>query len=585
MNIQLSRKSKPMIMRLFKLPLILALISLTATSFAFADADRVLLRIEDREITKSEFKEIYRKNNLESAVAEEKSIEEYLEMYIDFRLKVRYARDLGLDTLSSFVEELDGYRNQLAQKYLVDHDVTERLVEEAYERSQYDVRVSHILLNLEEHAPPKDTLEVYEQMMDIRQRVLDGESFGDLAEEYSDDPSARGSEATGNQPARRGNSGDLGYFTVFNMVYPFESAAYATEPGEVSMPFRTSFGYHILKVHDRLPAMGQARVAHIMLMTPETLPEDELEEKEQKIHELHAELLDENADFAELAEMHSEDQQSAGRGGEMPPFASNRMVPQFIKAISEMEEGQISEPVRTDFGWHIIKLLEKTPPPDFEDAYADLQNRIQRDGRSQLGQEVVIKRLKEEYDFNENKEALYDLYEVVDENIFSGQWEPDTAEEMNDVLFGFAGQEYTQSDFLTYIESNQRRQNPTGIPEVLHRYYEQMVDEKIIAYEDSRLEEKYPEFRQVMQEYHDGILLFEVTNEYVWSKATENPEELEAFFEENQDRYDAEELSEIRGTVIADYQNHLEEKWLETLHDTYDVWVDEELLQQIDVEK
>jgi len=568
-------------MQLFKFSLILALLGLAMTGFAFNAEDKVIIRIEDREISKSEFLEIYRKNNLESVIAEKKSPEEYLEMYINFRLKVKYAKDQGLDTLQSFVDELQGYREQLAQRYLVDHGVTERLVEEAYERSQYDVRVSHILLNLEEHAPPRDTLEVYEQMMDLRQRILDGEPFGDLAVEYSDDPSASGREATGNQPAQRGNAGDLGYFTVFNMVYPFESAAYNTEPGEISLPFRSGFGYHIVKVHDRLPAMGQARVAHIMLMTPDGTTEEELVEKEQKIHELHSRITDDGADFEELAEEYSEDRQSAPRGGEMAPFTSNRMVPQFIEAISGMEEGEISEPVRSDFGWHIIKLLERNPPPDFEDAYADLKNRIQRDARSQLGQEAVIERLKEEYDFFENSEALYALYDVVDESIFSGQWDPEEARGMDEVLFGFAGKEFTQEDFAGYIEKNQRRQNPVSIAEILNRYYQQMVIDRIITYEDQHLEEKYPEFRQVMQEYHDGILLFEITNKKVWSRATQDREALKDFFADHQDRYPTDNLSEIRGTVIADYQTYLEEKWLAELREKYDVWVDEELLQTL----
>ncbi len=571
-------------MRFLKTALIIILTTLTAGSFARSDDDRVLLRIEDREITKSAFLDIYRKNNLESAVAGKKSVEEYMDMYIDFRLKVRYAKDQGLDTLESFIDELQGYRDQLAQKYLVDHEVTERLIEEAYERSQYDVGVSHILLNLEEHAPPEDTLAVYEEMMDIRQRIIDGASFGEMAVRYSDDPSAKGREAAGNQPAQRGNEGHLGYFTVFNMVYPFESAAYQTSPGEISLPFRSSFGYHIVKVHDRLPAMGQARVAHIMLMTPEGITEDELDEKEQKMQTLHTRLVEEDADFGELAEEYSEDQQSAPRGGEMAPFTSNRMVPQFIEAISTMEEGHISEPVRTDFGWHIIKLLDRTPPPDFEDAYADLQNRIQRDARSQLGQEAVIERLKKEYAFQEDKDALYEMYDVVDESIFTGEWDQEAAEGMDAVIFGFAGKEYTQEDFAAYLADNQRHQSPSGIPELLHRQYQQMVTNSIITYEDERLEDKYPEFRQVMQEYHDGILLFEITNEKVWSKATEDKEGLEAFFIAHKDRYEADELSEIRGTVIADYQNKLEEEWLDALQEKYDIWIDRELLQSITIE-
>ncbi len=569
-------------MRNYHLPVFIAFMILAIISQAKNNDNKVLIRIEDREITKSEFLDIYRKNNLESSVAEPKEMDEYLEMYIDFRLKVKAAMDQGMDTVSSFVDELQGYREQLAQKYLVDNEVTEQLIEEAWERSQYDLRVSHILLNLPEYAPPEDTLEVYEQMMEIRERILEGESFADMAREHSDDPAAQDRTASGNQPARRGNAGDLGYFTVFNMVYPFETAAYSTEPGDISKPFRSSFGYHIVRVHNRLPAMGQAQVAHIMLMTPDGTTKEELETKEKQIHELHHALIEENADFDELAEEYSEDQQSAKRGGEMPPFTSNRMVPQFIEAINEMEEeGEISPPVRTDFGWHIIKLLEKNLPPSFEEAYADLQNRIQRDSRSQLSQKAVIDRLKKEYDFRQDEEALRALFDVVDESIFQGEWDSDSAANMDDFVFGFAEKKYTQADFVDYIEKNQRNQNPGPISGLLYRYYEQMIKEEILAYEDKNLEKNYPEFREVMQEYHDGILLFEITNQEVWSKATTDTTGLKAYFNENKDRYAYDNLSEVRGTVIADYQSYLEKEWLGKLRRKYDIWINEELLESM----
>ncbi len=567
---------------------IISVIYLLSASWLYAvnRDDKVLIRIDDREITKTEFLEIYRKNNLESSVAEPKEVDEYLEMYVDFRLKVKAAKAQGLDTVSSFIDELQGYRDQLAENYLADQEVTEMLIKEAWERSQYDVRASHILINLPRHAAPEDTMEVYDQMAELRERILAGESFGDLAREYSDDPSADDQPATGNRPARKGNEGDLGYFTVFNMVYPFETAAYNTEPGNISMPFRTSFGYHIVKVTDRIPAIGQARVAHIMLMTPEGISRDEMKEKEQLIYELHEKLTIDKANFEDLASGYSEDTQSASRGGEMPPFTSNRMVPQFIETIAEMhKEGEISNPVRSDFGWHIIQLLKKEPPPGFEEAYAGLQNRIQRDERSQLSQEVVIERLKEEYNFDKNEEAFRALYEVVDESIFQGAWDPETAAGIDDVIFGFADKTYTQEDFVQYLDENQRSRNPSSVSGLLHKYLNQMVEKEILAYKDQNLENKYPEFRDVMQEYYDGILLFEITNQEVWSKATADTSGLESFFYTHKERYDAEELSEVRGKVIADYQQYLEEEWLNRLRSEYDVWINKNLLESIKAEQ
>ncbi len=543
--------------------------------------DPVLFRIEDKEVSRSEFAEIYRKNNLESMVVEPKEVDEYLEMYINFRLKVKEAKNMGLDTNASFVEELNGYRQQLAQQYLYDNEVTARLIDEAWERSQYDIRASHILMNLDAHAMPEDTSRVYQKMLEVRQRFLEGEAFADLAREFSDDSSARDVQGTANRPARRGNGGDLGYFSAFHMVYPFETAAYNTPVGEISMPFRTNFGYHLVKTTDRLPAMGRARVAHIMLMTPMGIPETELAEKEEKIHLLHERLLA-GEDFGELAQHYSEDQQSAHRKGEMQPFTSNRMVPQFIEAIHKLDEpGDLSPPVRSDFGWHIIKLIEKTPPPPYETAYVDLSNRIQRDARSQLGQDVVIKRLKEEYQFAEYPESLHEFYDVLDEDIFQGNWDKNQVTHLDKELFAFGTSVYNQQDFAAYLYNNQRRQNPMSLPAYINMQYQRFVNDRILSYEDGRLEKKYPEFRDIMKEYYDGMLLFEITNKKVWSKATSDTLGLEQFFMENRHLYQADELASVRGMVIADYQDFLEKQWVKALREKYDIWVDEQVLKTI----
>ncbi len=554
------------------------LLSGTYSGFASATDDPVIIQIEDMQISLSEFEEIYRKSNVESVVADPKSPEEYLEMYIDFRLKVLAARDKGLDTNTTFINELHGYRQQLAKQYLVDNEVTDKLLHEAYERSLYDIRAAHILLSIGEHAPPEDTLETYNRLLEIRNRALRGESFADLARQYSDDPSARDTEATAMQPARKGNAGDLGYFTVFNMVYPFESGAYNTPVGEISMPVRTSFGFHLIKVKDRLPAMGTAKVAHIMRMTPQTMSEEEIQEQENKIIELY-ELLNQGADFGELAQEHSEDRQSAQNQGEMPPFASNRMVPQFIKAISKLEQpGNISDPVRTDFGWHIVKLIEKNPPKPFEEVDGDLRNRIQRDARSQLGQELVIERLKHEYKLEKNTEALRAFYAVIDDSVFTGQWVRSKADALNDKLFSFANKIYSQADFADYINETQRRQNPMEISHFVNKVFNRFVNQQILDYEDSRLEIKYPEFRSIMQEYHDGILLFEITDQKVWSKATADTTALRSFFDSYADKYQWKGFNENRGAIIAEYQNYLEKNWVTDLRKRYSIHVNRDLL-------
>ena len=451
--------------------------------------DPVLLRVGNEEITLSEFEDIYSRSIIETANGEPEHAEEYLELYIDYRLKVKEARSKGLDTLSGFKEELNGYREQLAREFVAEREVTDQLVREAYERSLYDVRASHILLRIPAEASPEDTLEVYNRIMDIYREINEGADFSELAREFSEDPSARGAGSTANQPARRGNAGDLGFFSVFDMIYPFESAAYDTHPGEVSEPVRTDFGYHLVKVADKLPAMGEAKVAHIMLMTPPDMEEEEIAEKEQEVFDIYRKLQ-EGADFARLAAELSEDRQTADNGGEMAPFTSSRMVPEFIEAIHYLDKpGDISSPVRSDFGWHIIKLIDQSPPPSFEEAEEELRARIIRDERSRLPRKV-----------NED------------------------------------------------------------------------------------LREAFPEFGRIMQEYHDGILLFEITEKEVWAKAMEDTVGLKDFFEDHRSQYQENELDSIRGMVIADYQQYLEELWVEQLREKYDVWVNRELLKTINFE-
>ncbi len=558
----------------------LFLITPVAEGQSSGAGDPVLFRIEDREVTLSEFEQIYRKNNIEASIADPREPAEYLEMYINFRLKVREAKALGLDTTASFREEFAAYRSQLAEQYLADSEVTEQLVKEAWERMQYDVRASHILLTLDPNALPEDTLEAYNRLMAVRERIINGEDFAEVAREVSEDPYARDVEPGGGQPARRGNSGDLNYFTVFNMVYPFESAAYNTPVGEVSKPVRSDSGYHLIKVYDRLPAMGSARVAHIMLMTPPGTSEQELAMKEELINQLY-ERVQEGEDFGELASEYSEDRQSSGRNGEMPSFTSSRIVPEFVKAINKLDqEGDISPPVRSDYGWHIIKLLERTRPPGFEEMYDELRMRVERDSRSRLKQDIFIARLKDDYGFVENREALEEFYELVDESIFMGEWELTEEITPDKVLASIGPAEMSQMEFAQYLQDNQRRQNPDNVRYIVNRHYREFVNKGILAYEDSRLEEKHPDFASVVKEYYDGILLFEITDKKVWSKATSDTTGLKQYFEDNREAYPPGELKDVRGMVIADYQDYLEREWIKALRSRYDIWVDTQLLEQ-----
>ncbi|MEI8049804.1 MAG: peptidylprolyl isomerase, partial [Bacteroidota bacterium] len=230
------------------------------------NSDQVLMNVAGENVTKSEFLGVYQKNNTKGEVIDQKSLDEYLDLFINFKLKVKEAEVLGLDTVKSFRDELGGYRKQLAQPYLIDEDANKALLDEAFARKGEDIRASHILIRVDKNAKPADTLAAYNKVMKIRKRLLKGEDFGKLAIEFSDDESAK--DRTQEGRTMKGNKGDLGYFTVFDMVYPFETGAYSTKTGDVSQPVRSEFGYHLIKFTDRKPAMGKVQIAHILFLYP-----------------------------------------------------------------------------------------------------------------------------------------------------------------------------------------------------------------------------------------------------------------------------------------------------------------------------
>jgi len=484
------------------------------------------MTIHDRNITVSEFERIYKKNNSNPAI-EQQTVEEYLELFINFKLKVIEAEEMGLDTTEAFIREFNGYKKQLAKPYLSDKEEIEVLVKEAFERSQYDIHASHILLRCDQFASAEDTLKVYEKIMEIRNKLLAGEDFGTVARAVSDDPSVKT------------NSGDLGYFTVFRMVYPFESGAYNTKVGEISMPVRTRFGYHLIRINDRRPARGQIKVAHIMVLTPETMSESDKAKAKEKI-DLYYDSLQLGADFAEIAEKYSEDRGSAIRGGELQWFGTGRMVAEFEKASFELEEvGEISEPIKTAFGWHIIKLLDKKTVEDFESNKAELENLVSKSDRSSFSKKAKIEKLKKQYNFEEYPGNLSDFYLVVDTTIFQRTWEASKADHLNDILFKIGDRKFNQSDFAKYLQQGQGGRQ-MDIQVYVNSKYRTFVETSVMQYEEDQLADKYPEFRYLLQEYHDGILLFDLTDQMVWTKAVLDSAGLEAFYNDSELNYNLE---------------------------------------------
>lgn len=499
---------------------------IATTTFAQVGDGSTLLTVGGDNVTRGEFMAIYKKNNSNPTAIDKKSVTDYLDLFINFKLKVKEAKDLGLDTAKTFVSELRGYRKQLATPYLTDKEVNDKLLTEAYERSKKDVRAAHILIHCDAEALPKDTLIAYKKALSIRDRLLKGEDFGKLAEQLSDDPSAKE------------NKGDLGYFTVFNMVYPFETAAYTTPKGQISMPVRTRFGYHLVKVEDVRDAQGTIRTAHIMVKLPKDAKQADIDAAKVKIDEVYTKLKA-GEKFDDLAAKYSDDKASAKKGGELPWFGTGRMVPEFETAAFALKaDGDYSEPVLTQYGWHIIKRLEKKGVPAFDDVKVEFKSKIGKDSRSEKSKTSLVNKIKAEAGFKEDRKMLLDFNKAVDSTIYDGTWKSDKAAALNKVIFNLGNKNYTQQDFAKFIASRQtKRAKDVSIQSVVNTMYDKFVEESAMTYEDSQLEGKYPAFRDLLNEYRDGMLLFEITDKKVWSKAVEDTLGLKGYYENNKTNY------------------------------------------------
>ncbi len=509
-------------------------LSISLQSMAQKSGDDVLMTIDGDEVTKSEFLNIYNKNNTRGD--ENESVEEYLELFINFKLKVREAQELGYDTTEAFVNELAGYRKQLAQPYLTDKNMMGKLMEEAYERMKYDIRFSHLLVKLERNASPEDTLKAYDKIMKIRNRIENGEDFNTLAEALSDDISARDTVVNGRE--YKGNHGELGYFTVFNIpFYDFETAAYNTPEGEVSMPVRTSLGYHLLKVHEKRQALGKFQAGYILLILRNDSKAEDSLKKEKLINDLYA-RLQQGEKFEELAKEYSEDKGSAAKGGILPWYGVNKLVPEFVEQIYNLSgKGSISKPFLTRFGWNIVKLVDTREIGTYDEMKGEIKQSLNKDRRTQKSKVRFINQLKNEYKFSLDEKALDQLIAVVDTTIFQRGWKLEKAAGLNDMLLRINDKIFSQQDFAAHLHERQTNRTPEEIDVFVNRVLEAWIEKKLIEHEDSKLEEKYPEFKALMKEYHDGILLFNLMQDKIWTRAVKDTTGLKAFYDENKENY------------------------------------------------
>ncbi len=491
--------------------------------------DPVILKVNKEKVKKSEFLQIYLKNN-PNPKYDKASLDEYMTLFQKFKLKVVEAEALGYDTIPKLKREFEGYKKQLAIPYLIDSAQNQALVQEAYDRTKMEIRCSHILVKLEPTASPADTLDAYNRIMALKKRIEKGEDFASVAKmkNGSDDPSAAS------------NGGDLGFFTAFQMVYPFEDKAYKTPIGSVSDPFRTRFGYHILKTTGSRPSRGSIKTAHIMISIEKNADQTTIDNARKKAEEIYGKLLN-GAKWEEMVSMYSDDPSTTKKGGELPVFGSGtsqRMIPEFEEAAFALQkDGDISMPVKTNYGFHIIKRIEKKEVSTFESMKKELQAKVNKDERSKKTQDSFVRKLKDRYGYQKGPASnLQWFLDNLDSTYFVGKW---SAKDLKSdkTLFTLDGVDFGQQQFARYLEKNYRALRKDRTEVVVEAQFKNWEKTAILEYEESLLPAKYADYRALVKEYHDGILLYEIMSDKVWNKAVKDTAGLRSFYQSHLDNY------------------------------------------------
>ena len=497
----------------------------TATLRAQQTTEPVLFTVKNTPVYLSEFRQIYAKTNQQKADFSEASLREYLDLYVKFKLKVQKARDMRLDTVQAFKTELDGYRRQLAASYLVDKEVTDKLIHEAYENMKQDVDISHIFIACDKNAKAADTLRAWNRAMNLYKMIQGGTAFEQVARDSSDDKSAKE------------NSGNLGYVTAMlpDGYYNLEKAAYKARPGEILPPVRSNSGYHILRVHHFRPARGEMEVAQILLRKGNS--EEENVRKRLRVDSIYA-ALKAGADWDALCAQSSDDKMSAAKGGYIGFFGINRYQRAFEDAAFALKaDGDISAPAETSIGWHIIKRISHRGTGSFEEARRPLSERIKRDSRSETAKQSMIARIKKEGGFAEYPDALAQWAAGQVDSIFlTFKWKPNPAKPQTPLQRYGNAKTFTIADFEDFCARASRdRMRGMGNPvkETVDKLYKNWSDEVALQFEESQLDKKYPEFRALMREYEEGMLLFDAAKQEVWDRANADSVGLEKYFNQN----------------------------------------------------
>jgi peptidyl-prolyl cis-trans isomerase SurA len=524
-----------------KILLAAALISIFNFQFSISQAQEnpVVVEVGGRQIRQQEFMKDFMQSVGDNLVAKGASeaekraaLDEYVELYANFQAKLRDARALGLDTAAALRNELAKYRAELAAPYLIDSAMLSHILHEAYDRNRYAVHAMHILVKVGLDAEPADTLAAYNRALELRKRVLDGENFHDVAIEEARrvDPKAK------IQP----NEGDLGYFTAFDMVYPFENAAYTLEPGELSMPVRTRFGYHIIKVVERVEHYGKVTIQHYW---------NRNHNARQEVTILYDQLMS-GTPFETIVRQ-SDDRSTAQKGGLLEDVEMRQLPPEYITIISRLQEGEVSRPFYTQYGWHLVKLVKREERPSFDKLEPYYRQRMVRDPRGNASRKSFATMAKKKYGVvdltttpvpqkgkkkKKNQPVVMQaningLIPHLDDRVFSGKWTaPDSVFTENPVLARVPGKEYRLLDVVDFIRRTQKRTPHTELSYYAAQRYDDFLDSIAIAYADSQLEKEHPDFAELVEEYRRGLLIFNYNEQMIWTKAIKDSAGFAGFY-------------------------------------------------------
>lgn len=508
--------------------------TLAASSFFVTaqTSDPVIMTVDGKDIKKTEFEYIFNKNNNETSI-DKKSLDEYLVLFKNFKLKVAEAEALGLDTTETFHKEFKEYRSLLAKPYLSEWKKDETEIKRAYSYLPDLVDVSYLVVPVNDMSTfngqmfPADTLETYKKMKSICKEYAKGAKFEDLVVKYSADT----------RTAQLSRPGHVGWNSAQHLHPLFAERIFETKVGEISEPIHIGNAYHLFRINGRKPNPGQVNASHILILCQDNASPKEKAEAGKRINDLYDQAI-EGADFGQLATEFSEDKGSAQNGGNLGWFDSGRMVPEFDEAVFSMNTiGEVCKPIKTTYGYHIIKLLDKRPfDLKYDDVKGELESQLNRFGYRFEILSPTINRLKEEHNYQLNETSYNALLKEAltvhpSDSLFYTKFEDN-----KDELFKVDGQSYSVSDFVTYVSSNPK--TPYLIStEVLQHIFNEYEFNALVNAEDKILEDKYPEFRNLVQEYRDGILLFEISNQKVWERSSSDIEGLETFFAKNKNKY------------------------------------------------